>query len=373
MGEAPSSSWLKADKNLNPSLRNDEAADKNLHSRINAAAAANDDDDHVDVQDRRALLSLMKSYGKRKLRKRAGMVHSYLLKTGLFSKDVYVETGLLSMYAKCGCLHEAQEVFDGLSTRTIVSWNALISGYAQHGVNEKALSCFQKMREEGLAPDAITFVCILKSCSSMGNIEMGEEICAEICKTGLLRKDMLLQTALVDMYAKCGMIEKSRQMFDEPPKRSIESWNALISGYINHGLINEALEGFAQMRAEGLSSDPVTFLCILKACGLAQSLSLGEVIHVEIMKQNLLERDVILGNALIDMYVKCSMLERAQEAHDKLPRRNVISWSTLISGYAQHGFGDKALDCLRKMKDEGLSSNVTTFIFVLKACGSTGS
>ena len=75
-----------------------------------------DDDDHVDVQDRRALLSLMKSYGKRKLRKRAGMVHSYLLKTGLFSKDVYVETGLLSMYAKCGCLHEAQEVFGGLFT-----------------------------------------------------------------------------------------------------------------------------------------------------------------------------------------------------------------------------------------------------------------
>ena len=217
------------------------------------------------------------------------------------------------------------------------------------------------------------FVSLLKACTSSRDLERGLDVYSEISRFHCLQDDVFLGTALVDMYAKCGSLIRAQEVFDKLPVRNVVTWNALLTGCVDSGCGEEALDYFEEMHLEGILPNAVTFVCILKACGVAQSLSLGEVIHVEIMKQNLLERDVILGNALIDMYVKCSMLERAQEAHDKLPRRNVISWSTFISGYAQHGFGDKALDCWRKMKDEGLSPNATTFIFVLKACGSTGS
>eukprot|EP00250_Pteridium_aquilinum_P018547 c24122_g25_i1 orf=2-316(+) len=104
------------------------------------------------------------------------------------------------MYAKCGALAKAQEAFDSLPSGDVVSWTALIGGYAQHERCEEALRCFEQMKREGVSPNAVTYSCILKACGSVGEAEQGKLIHAEIVKKGLLGNDTVLGSALVDMY-----------------------------------------------------------------------------------------------------------------------------------------------------------------------------
>eukprot|EP00250_Pteridium_aquilinum_P020273 c24766_g7_i2 orf=1-354(-) len=118
------------------------------------------------------------------------------------------------MYAKCGMLQKAQEVFDELSTRDLVSWNTLIAGYVDHGHGKEALSCFKQMQLRGFSPNAITFACILKACGSIRALEKGEEVHAHIMREHWLERDVVVGSALVDMYARCGALEKAQEVFD---------------------------------------------------------------------------------------------------------------------------------------------------------------
>ena len=126
---------------------------------------------------------------------------------------------------------------------------------------------------------------------------MGESIHAKIVKQQLLERNVVLSNALVDMYGKCGMLEKAQEVFDEIPIHDIVSWNALITGYAHHGLGKEALKCFKKMQAEGLSPDAVTFICVLNACGSIKSLEMGEEIHAEVNKRGLLKKKIGLGTS----------------------------------------------------------------------------
>ncbi|MCO5556815.1 hypothetical protein L7F22_010368 [Adiantum nelumboides] len=209
------------------------------------------------------------------------------------------------MYAKCGALTKAQKVLDELSIRNVVSWSALIAGYAEHGCGKEALCCFHRMRREGLSPNAITYACALKACSLTQDLHMGERIHDEIASQGLLEKDMVPGNALVDMYVKCGALTKAREVLDDLPIRNVVSWNALIGGYAQHGCGKEALGCFNQMRSEGFTPDEV-------------------------------------------------------------------SWSALIGGYAQQGLAMEALNSLYWMQHEGTSPTAITLLSVLNACSHSG-
>ncbi|KAI5080335.1 hypothetical protein GOP47_0005814 [Adiantum capillus-veneris] len=296
-------------------------------------------------------------------------IHADICDSGLLQENTYLGNTLVSMYAKCGALSRAQKVLDELLVRNVISWNALITGYAQHGRGKEALGCFQRMRSEGLSPDAITYACILKACGITQDIDMGKKLHEEIARQGLLEKHVMLGNALVHMYAKCGFVTNAQKALDKLPVRNVVSWSALIAGYAQQGCGQEALECFERMRSEGLSPDAITYSCILKACGITQAANLGIKMHDEIASQGLLEKHVILGNALVHMYVKCGVLVKAQKVLDELRVRNVISWNTLIAGYAQHGHGKEALGCFHRMRSEGLSPNITTYACTLKACG----
>ena len=278
------------------------------------------------------------------------------------------------MYAKCGVLDKAEEVFESLPFREVVCWNSLIFGYAQNGLGDEARCCIKLMLEQGVAPNVRTYTSILKGCSHRGLIKTGEDVHMEVCKRGLFGKDILLSNTLVDMYAKFSLLTKAKQVFDELPERNVVSWNSLISGYVQNGLNHEALSYFEKMQDnKAINPNAITYVCMLKACGSIGSLKMGEEIHVEVNRRGLLQRDVVLGTALVDMYAKCGMLEKAQEVFEDLPNRNVVTWSALIAGYTRHNLGDEALKCFRRMQDEGISPNAVTFICILKACGSTAS
>ena len=318
-----------------------------------------------------ALLKALKSCGRSKDLQKGINIHAILLQQGLLYKDLSINNAIVNMYSKCGALSKAQSVFDQIhGFRDVVSWTSLISGYAQYGNAQESLNCFRRMQEEGLEPDPISFACALKACGTIGTTPNGVEIHAKLIKGDLIRKDIVLGTALVDMYAKCGDLGKAKAMFDELYLiRDVILWNALISGYSQHGLGNEALDLFRQMQEEGLLPDVVTLSCILKACGSVGLGNKGEEIHCAMRKEKPYRRNIVLRTSLVDMYAKCGKLETAREVFDEFPMHDVALWNALISGYAQHGHSDEAMKCFDHMIAEGLSPDVITFACILKACG----
>jgi pentatricopeptide repeat protein len=316
--------------------------------------------------------SLLKACGTLEDVNKGREIHEELLCKGWVEKKLALSNALVTMYVKCGATVEARRVMESFCARDVVSWNALIAGYAQEGKGHEAIKCFEEMQREGLFPNAITFSCILKACGTLKDVSRGKQIHEEILRAGLLEENIVLGNALVDMYAKCGMLTKARELLQELPIRNIVSWNALISGYAQHEQGHEALGCYSQMQRDGLSPNEVTFVCILKVCGCMGAIDKGKEIHDEILHKGLLERNIALGTALVDMYAQCGALARAQRVLDELPVQNVVCWSALIARYAQQGQGYEALKCFESMKKGGFTPNEVTLVCALKACGDTG-
>lgn len=300
-------------------------------------------------------------------------IHAKVLKEGLLAGyDISIANSLVDMYAKCGVLAKAEEVFDELPSRDIVTWNALIAGQIQNGKAEDALKCFDEMQLEAFSPDAFTYSCILKACGVVGVDNKGLELHAEITREGVLDNNVVVGNALIDMYSKCGLLVEAQDVFDNLSNQNVVSWSALIVGYANHGLGHQALNCFEQMLSKGFCPNAVTLLGVLKACGSIGASSKGQEIHAEIVKDELLERDVVLGTALVDMYAKCGLLTDAQDVFDESPWRDSISWNALLAGYSQYMHTEAALECFEKMQLWGFSPDLVTFVCVLKACGCIG-
>ena len=193
-------------------------------------------------------------------------VHDEIISRGMLGSDVVLGNALVDMYGKCGYLIKAQQVLEELPVRNVVSWSTLIAGYAREGQGHKALYCVERMQSEGFSADGITFSCILKACGNTWAIGKGKYIHEVIVSRNLLEKDAALGNALVDMYAKFGMLTKANQVLEQLSLRDIVSWNALITGYAQQGDGHAALACFLEMQNHGLPPDEVTFLSVLSAC-----------------------------------------------------------------------------------------------------------
>ena len=279
---------------------------------------------------------------------------------------------LIAGYAKFGMLTKAQELFDKLPSRDIVSWNCLIEGYAEHGHNMETLKYFDQMQSDSVVKDTITFISGLKACDSLQFVANGQRIHSEIVRKGFIERDLFLGNMVVDMYAKCGSIMDAQQVFDKLLGHDTVSWNALLGGYVENGKPEKALDSFEKMNLEDVSADTITYVHILKACGNIGAREKGQDIHAQIVRAGLLDKDVMIGNALIDMYAGCGLLSKAQETLDKLPVQDAVSWNTLIAGYAEHEHYDQALSCLEQMQLERVSPNEITFTSILKSVANIG-
>ena len=153
-------------------------------------------------------------------------------------------TALINMYGTCGVLKVAEQVFHELPNQKIVCWNALIAGYVEQGKSEKALNCFERMIREDIEPNAITYICVLKACGSIGSLEKIKQIHECISKSNILEKHTALANVLVDMCAKCGALAMSQALFYELPVHDTVCWNALICGYTQQCQDGEALNLF---------------------------------------------------------------------------------------------------------------------------------
>ncbi|KAI5080314.1 hypothetical protein GOP47_0005793 [Adiantum capillus-veneris] len=317
-------------------------------------------------------ICLLKSCGNMEALDKGKEIHDEIARKGFLKKHIELGNALVDMYCKCGSLVKAQEVFYKLPTRDIVSWNTLIAGFVQHGRGKDALLCLKNMQQEGVSPDATTYVCSFKACGIIEAIELGEEIRSKVVAKGFLKQDLHICSSLVDMYVNCGLLAKAQEVFDELPFQDTISWNALISGYIRYDQCEEALSCFARMQSEGVASDAITYVCILKACGSLKEVDKGQKIEAQIFKKGLRDSDRVIGNVTVDMYAKCGLMEKAGEVLDRCLVRDVYTWNALIVGYVNQGVGEEALVCVEKMKHEGISPDEITQIYILKACSLIG-
>ncbi|KAH7307612.1 hypothetical protein KP509_22G068500 [Ceratopteris richardii] len=281
--------------------------------------------------------------------------------------DLSVANTCIGMYAKCGSLLEAQKVFDAMATRDVVTWTALMAGYAQHGPPEKALECFHQMQKCNITPNAVSFSCVLKACSSIGDLEEGQKIHAYIAKEEY-ETDRLVMNSLIDLYGKCGSLIDAREVFGNVPFQDAASWTSLIVGCIEHGHGQEALKIFNNMQVKNIPLDVVSYVCGLKACSLAGAVDNGLSLHAEIGREGF-EGDLTINNTLISMYSKFGWLTEAEDVFDMLHKRSVCSWTALIAGYSEHGYSELVLRCFEQMQTERICPNDVTYCCFLRACG----
>ncbi|KAJ7555610.1 hypothetical protein O6H91_05G046600 [Diphasiastrum complanatum] len=291
-------------------------------------------------------------------------LHLDIIKSG-FESDATVGNTLVDMYAKCGSIEDACQVFNNMHERDVVSWNAMIAGYAQHGLGKKAIALYEQMKEEGVQPNNVTHVVLLKACASIAALEQDKQLHLDIIKSGF-KSDANFERTLVDIYAKC--IEDAQQLFNMH-KQDVVSWNAMIAGYAQHGLVKEALALYEQMKQEGLQADIVAYVVLLRACGSSASLEQGKQLHLDIIRSGF-ELDAIVQSTLVDMYAKCGCIEDAHKVFNNMHERDVVSWTAMIAGYTQNGLGKEALALHEEMKQKGVQPDIVTYVVLLKACAS---
>ncbi|XP_050371486.1 pentatricopeptide repeat-containing protein At4g04370 [Argentina anserina] len=191
-------------------------------------------------------------------------IHCYVLRHRM-RLDIPAQNSLITMYAKCACLDQSRSVFQSMSNRDLVSWNAIVAGYAQNGHLCEALALFSEMRATLQKPDSLTVVSLLQACASNGALNQGKWIHSVTIRSWL-RPCILVDTALVDMYSKCGDLDRAHKCFFQMSNPDLVSWSTIISGYGCHGKADTALELYAELLQTGIKPNHVIFLSILSAC-----------------------------------------------------------------------------------------------------------
>ncbi|KAG0529248.1 hypothetical protein BDA96_05G081800 [Sorghum bicolor] len=286
--------------------------------------------------------------------------------------DGFVRCTLIAMYFQEGEVADAELVFAEShgSSRTVVSWTAMVAGYVQNYFFGEALALFSTMVAEGVLPNEITLISFLPCLQGQEWLDAGEMVHGFVIRSGF-DANIPLANALIAMYGKCGSIPMAEALFEGMAVRSLVSWNTMVAIYEQHGDVVEAIKFFHRMLTEKVGFDCVTLVSVLSACGRSGALETGKWVH-EFARSHGLDADARIGNVLVDMYAKCGEIADARKVFDCLHVRGVVSWSAMISAYANHGDSEEALKLFCLMKSEGVRPNSFTFTAVLVACGHSG-
>lgn len=292
-------------------------------------------------------------------------IHSCVIDIG-YVVDTEIGKALIVMYGKCGCLQDAQLVFDRLITPGIKPWGSLIAAYAEHGSGQQAFCIFEEMQKVGVKADPATFVCVLNLCFNPTLLEQGMSVHAYVVQCGL-DQDVFISNALIDMYAKCGSFQNACIHFKRVLHPDVVTYNTVITACGQHNWPHEAHQLFELMLQQGVKPDDITFVCTLKACSFTLSLEQGYYIHSHAIR-NGVHVDDHVSSALMDMFIKCGNLENARKIFERLPKRGVMVWSVLIGAYIHHVDSRYLIHLLEKLEEEGLKPDEVIFVLVLKAC-----
>ncbi|XP_027352772.1 pentatricopeptide repeat-containing protein At4g02750-like [Abrus precatorius] len=257
-------------------------------------------------------------------------VHAQALHLGL-NLNVFVGSSLIRAYASLREEDALKRVFDDILAKDVTSWNALVSGYMEVGNMVDAQTTFDVMPQ----------------------------------------RNIISWTSLVNGYIRNKRINKSRSVFNKMSEKNVVSWTVMISGYVQNRRFMDALKLFLLMFKSGTRPNHFTFSSVLDACAGCSSLLMGMQVHMCVIKSGIPD-DVISLTSLVDMYAKCGDMHAAFCVFESILNKNLVSWNSIIGGYARHGLATRALEEFDRMKKAGITPDEVTFVNVLSACVHAG-
>lgn len=293
-------------------------------------------------------------------------VHGMAIKEG-FHSDVSVSNNLINLYAKQRSLECAGRVFDNMEVLDLVSWNSMISANVQSGLDVKSIVLFMDMRRTGVFPDQFTLTSILRACSGVTvGSALYEQVHTLTVKMGFLSSIFAL-TALIDVYAKKGSMEKARVLFEDMDWFDLVSFNALISGYVTNNEGDLALDLFASLHGSGENLNDFTLATVLKACSGLVALGRGKQIHAYAVKLGF-DSDVCVSSGILDMYIKCGDMKDAFAAFSDITEPDDVAWTAMISGSVENSHNGYALTLYHQMRRSGWMPDEFILASLVKAC-----
>ncbi|KAK4836131.1 hypothetical protein QYF36_018936 [Acer negundo] len=247
----------------------------------------------------------------------------------------HVSNCLINMYGKCGLLRSAQLVFDAMLEPNTISWTSLLSSYCQCGENVHGLKIFVLSRKAGVAVNEFSCVSVLGAATALGDLKFGMQVHSLVYKYAL-KSDKFMVTGLINFYAKCRELDLASRVFLEVERPDLSAWTTLIGGYVQRGRGAEAIDLFVKLYSSGSLPSERTLSCVLGAFADTKDIKVGKQLHSLIIKMGFTSFTVV-GNAVLDFYSKCGVLEESMKTFEEMDEHDVVSWNALVSGHVGAG------------------------------------
>ncbi|KAH0451655.1 hypothetical protein IEQ34_018954 [Dendrobium chrysotoxum] len=298
----------------------------------------------------------------------ARQVFSQVIRLG-FESNAFLINAFLMALIRNEVFEEAVELFEKCLIRDVVTWNSMIAGYLQFDCT-KVWDLWLQMNLEGVSPDEYTFSSVLTGLATSLSLNNGLKVHAQLVKYGF-NDEICVGNSLLHMYIKNQNLADGFKVFNQMPEKDVAAWTQMASGCLNCGQPSEAIEMIKLMKAAGISPNKFTLATELNACASLASLEQGKKVHGFRIKLGV-EVDECVDNTLVDMYSKCGSMKDACSVFWLMRERSVISWTTVIMGFAQNGFALEAIEVFEHMISSNAKPNYITLICVLYACSQGG-
>lgn len=286
--------------------------------------------------------------------------------------DCVLGSKLVFMYVSCGDLKEGRRIFDKTANENVFLWNLLMNEYAKMGNFKESVYLYYRMTELGVEANSYTFSCVLKCFAALGSLDEGKMIHGYLLKSGFHNSTTTVINSLISLYFKTGRTESAQKLFDELSDRDVVSWNSMISGFIANGVAQQGVKVFIEMLSLGVGVDLATIVIVLAACAKTDNLSFTRSVHAYAIKAGF-DMKINFSNSLLDTYSKCGDMQGAVCVFRRMPDRSIVSWTSMLAGYARQGLYNEAVVLFQEMRKKDIEIDAFAVTSILHACACSGS
>lgn len=309
--------------------------------------------------------ALLRSCAKRKLRTSGMFLHHHIIRDGL-DGILVLQNLLVQMYNECELMYDASCLFSSIHFRDEFVWNFMIRACSQFGGVAESTQMFNMMLAEGVAPNKFCYTSLLLAYSSPKDLAESKRVLSRLVGISF-EADALLENALLSMWCKCAEdLGDVRQLFDRLYEQDSVSWNAMIAAHSKQGRGDQALYYFKQMQQTGVLPNEPTFVSVLDACTDGSVMFEGRCLHACFAGTDL-ERDLVLGTTLVNMYGKQGVLSEARRVFDQMQEQNTVSWNAMITAYVLDSQGKETLVLFHQMLQQGIMPDKFVLVSMFSA------